>query len=60
MIAVPPTSPDCKELPKARFAQAVHALNQLTLRPHYHANYHGAFVLDRDGNNVEAVCHKEA
>lgn len=27
------------------------------LRPHYHANYFGAFVLDLDGNNVEAVCH---
>jgi catechol 2,3-dioxygenase-like lactoylglutathione lyase family enzyme len=30
------------------------------LRPHYHANYYGAFVLDPDGNNVEAVCHKDA
>lgn len=28
------------------------------LRPHYHPNYYGAFVLDPDGNNVEAVCHK--
>ena len=28
------------------------------LRPHYHANYYGAFVLDHDGNNVEAVCHQ--
>jgi len=27
------------------------------LRPHYHANYYGAFVLDPDGNNVEAVYH---
>jgi catechol 2,3-dioxygenase-like lactoylglutathione lyase family enzyme len=27
-------------------------------RPHYHANYYAAFVLDPDGNNVEAVCHK--
>ena len=27
------------------------------LRPDYHANYYGAFVLDPDGNNVEAVCH---
>jgi catechol 2,3-dioxygenase-like lactoylglutathione lyase family enzyme len=26
------------------------------LRP-YHQNYYGAFVLDPDGNNVEAVCH---
>jgi catechol 2,3-dioxygenase-like lactoylglutathione lyase family enzyme len=28
------------------------------LRPHYHENYYGAFVLDPDGNNVEAVCHQ--
>jgi catechol 2,3-dioxygenase-like lactoylglutathione lyase family enzyme len=28
------------------------------LRPHYHANYYGAFVLDPDGHNIEAVCHK--
>jgi catechol 2,3-dioxygenase-like lactoylglutathione lyase family enzyme len=27
------------------------------LRPHYHANYYGAYVLDPDGHNVEAVCH---
>jgi len=27
------------------------------LRPQYHPNYYGAFVLDLDGNNVEAVCH---
>jgi catechol 2,3-dioxygenase-like lactoylglutathione lyase family enzyme len=26
-------------------------------RPHYHANYFGAFVLDPDGHNIEAVCH---
>ena len=29
------------------------------LRPHYHPNYYGAFVIDPDGNNVEAVCHAE-
>jgi len=29
------------------------------LRPHYHPNYYGAFVLDPDGVNVEAVCHKD-
>jgi catechol 2,3-dioxygenase-like lactoylglutathione lyase family enzyme len=28
------------------------------LRPHYHPNYYGAFVLDPDGNNIEAVCHE--
>jgi catechol 2,3-dioxygenase-like lactoylglutathione lyase family enzyme len=27
-------------------------------RPHYHQNYYGAFVLDPDGYNVEAVCHE--
>jgi catechol 2,3-dioxygenase-like lactoylglutathione lyase family enzyme len=30
------------------------------LRPEYHPNYYGAFVLDPDGNNVEAVCHAPA
>jgi catechol 2,3-dioxygenase-like lactoylglutathione lyase family enzyme len=24
----------------------------------YSPNYYGAFVLDPDGNNIEAVCHK--
>jgi catechol 2,3-dioxygenase-like lactoylglutathione lyase family enzyme len=27
------------------------------IRPHYHASYYGAFVLDPDGHNIEAVCH---
>ncbi|WP_294636854.1 VOC family protein [uncultured Aquabacterium sp.] len=30
------------------------------LRPHYHPNYYGAFVLDPDGHNIEAVCHEAA
>jgi catechol 2,3-dioxygenase-like lactoylglutathione lyase family enzyme len=30
------------------------------VRPHYHANYYGAFVLDPDGHNIEAVCHHPA
>ena len=30
------------------------------LRPHYHSNYYGAFVLDFDGHNTEAVCHEPA
>ena len=29
------------------------------LRPHYHPDYYGAFVFDPDGNNIEAVCHKD-
>ena len=28
------------------------------LRPHYHPNYYGAYVLDPDGHNIEAVCHE--
>jgi catechol 2,3-dioxygenase-like lactoylglutathione lyase family enzyme len=27
------------------------------LRPYYHPAYYGAFVLDPDGHNIEAVCH---
>lgn len=30
------------------------------IRAHYHPNYYGAFVLDPDGINVEAVCHAPA
>ena len=28
------------------------------LRPHYHADYYGAFLYDPAGNRVEAVCHR--
>jgi catechol 2,3-dioxygenase-like lactoylglutathione lyase family enzyme len=27
------------------------------LRPRYHGNYYGGYVIDLDGHNVEAVCH---
>lgn len=27
------------------------------LRPQYHQDYHGAFVIGPDGHNIEAVCH---
>lgn len=27
------------------------------IRAHYHPDYYGAFVLDPDGHNIEAVCH---
>jgi len=30
------------------------------VRPHYHPDYYGAFVLDPDGHNVEAACHGAA
>ena len=28
------------------------------LRSHYHPHYYGAFVIDPEGNNIEAVCHR--
>ena len=28
------------------------------LRPHYQPDYYGAFVLDPDGHNIEAVCRR--
>jgi catechol 2,3-dioxygenase-like lactoylglutathione lyase family enzyme len=27
-------------------------------RPIYHEHYYGTYVLDPDGNNAEAVCHR--
>ena len=27
------------------------------MRLNYHPNYYGAFILDPDGHNIEAVCH---
>jgi len=30
------------------------------LRPIYHEHYYGAYVLDPDGNNIEAVCHRRS
>ena len=28
------------------------------VRAYYHPDYYGAFVLDPDGHNIEAVCHR--
>ena len=30
------------------------------VREIYHPTYYGAYVLDPDGNNIEAVCHRPA
>jgi catechol 2,3-dioxygenase-like lactoylglutathione lyase family enzyme len=30
------------------------------VREIYHPDYYGAYVLDPDGNNIEAVCHRPA
>ena len=29
------------------------------IREIYHSDYYGAFVIDPDGHNIEAVCHRE-
>jgi len=51
-----------RETVDASYAQAILAggkdHGQPGLRPHYHPNYYGAFVLDPDGHNIEAVCHQ--
>lgn len=31
-----------------------------SLRPHYHANYYGAYFRDPDGNKLGVVCHDPA
>lgn len=43
---------------KAAIAAGGRDNGQPGLRPHYHPNYYGAFVLDPDGHNIEAVCHE--
>jgi len=30
------------------------------IRLHYHPNYYAAFIVDPDGNRLEAVCHQPA
>ena len=42
---------------RAAIAAGAHDNGAPGLRPHYHPNYYGAFVLDPDGHNIEAVCH---
>jgi catechol 2,3-dioxygenase-like lactoylglutathione lyase family enzyme len=41
----------------AAVAAGARDFGQPGLRPEYHPEYYGAFVLDPDGHNIEAVCH---
>jgi catechol 2,3-dioxygenase-like lactoylglutathione lyase family enzyme len=41
----------------AAIAAGGHDNGEPGLRPQYHRHYYGAFVLDPDGHNIEAVCH---
>ena len=42
---------------KAALAAGARDNGAPALHPEYHPNYYGAFVLDPDGHNIEAVCH---
>ena len=46
-----------REFYKAALAAGAKDNGPPGLRPHYHANYYGAFVIDPDGHNIEAVSH---
>jgi len=43
---------------QAAIAAGGHDNGSPGIRAHYHPNYYAAFVLDPDGINVEAVCHR--
>jgi catechol 2,3-dioxygenase-like lactoylglutathione lyase family enzyme len=46
-----------QEFHAAALAEGGHDDGAPGLRPQYHADYYGAFVLDPDGHRIEAVCH---
>jgi catechol 2,3-dioxygenase-like lactoylglutathione lyase family enzyme len=51
------TRPDVRAFYEAALAAGGIDNGAPGLRPHYHENYYGAFVLDPDGHNIEAVTH---
>jgi catechol 2,3-dioxygenase-like lactoylglutathione lyase family enzyme len=53
-----PTRADVDSFYRAALAAGGRDNGSPGLRPHYHPNHYGAFVLDPDGNNVEAVCRR--
>ncbi|MGF1629759.1 MAG: VOC family protein [Kiloniellaceae bacterium] len=59
----------CFRAPSRQAVEAFHAAGLAAggicdgppgLRADYHPGYYAAFLLDPDGNRVEAVCHREA
>ena len=53
----PRTGLPCRPFTRRPSRPAARTMGAPGLRPHYHENYYGAFVLDPDGHNIEAVCH---
>ena len=45
------------EFYKAALAAGATCNGEPGIREIYHPNYYGAFVIDPDGHNIEAVCH---
>ena len=53
-----PDRPTVDAFHRAAVAAGGHDNGRPGLRLEYHSSYYGAFVLDLDGNNIEAVCHR--
>ena len=53
-----PTRADVDTFYRAALAAGGRENGSPGLRPHYHPDYYGAFVLDPDGNNIEAACRR--
>jgi len=53
-----PDRPTVDAFHEAALAAGGHDNGGPGVREIYHPHYYGAFVLDPDGNNVEAVCHR--
>ena len=51
-----PTRASVREFYKHAIAAGAKDNGPPGLRPHYHDDYYGAFVIDPNGNNLEAVC----
>ena len=56
-VAFAATRPQVDAFYKAALAAGAKDNGPPGLRPEYHPNYYGDFILDADGNNMEAVCH---
>lgn len=52
------TREQVRQFYKAAMAAGAKDNGQPGVREMYHPDYYGAFVIDPDGHNVEAVCHK--
>jgi catechol 2,3-dioxygenase-like lactoylglutathione lyase family enzyme len=52
-----PTRAAVRAFHEAALANGGKTYGEPGLRPQYHADYYGAFVLDPDGHHIEAVCH---